>query len=133
MEVSHPNTLSNVGDNFRRERTSIEQMTRRSLRVIELTGINDLPLVLDRDLWGWEDLMNHAMLGYWGESWQLAYAIFPGILKSALDIVAWHFVFPTPVESLLWKISTCITTGLALMRMVYTHVDWVVTNPNDRQ
>lgn len=68
MEVSHLNTLSNVGDNFRRERTSIEQMTRRSLRIIELTGINDLPLVLDRDLWGLEDLMNHAMLGYWGES-----------------------------------------------------------------
>ena len=46
------NTLSSVGDNFRRERTSIEQMPRRSLRIIELTGINDLPLVLDRDLWG---------------------------------------------------------------------------------
>ena len=127
------NTLSNVGDDFRRERTSIEHMTRRSLRIIVLTGINDLPLVLDRDLWGWEDLMNHAMLGYWGESWQLVCAIFPSILNSALDIVAWHFVFPTPVESLLWKISTCITTGLALMMMVYTHVDLVVTNPNDRQ
>lgn len=77
--------------------------------------------------------MNHAMLGYWEESWQLAYAIFPSILNSALDIVAWHFVFPTPVESLLWKISTCITKGLAFMMMVYTYVDLVVTNPNDRQ
>ena len=77
--------------------------------------------------------MNHAMLGYWGESWQLAYAIFPSVLNSALDIVAWHLVFPTPVESLLWKISTFITTGLALIMMVYTYVDWVVTKPNDHQ
>lgn len=126
-------SLTNVGDNFPRNRTAIEHVTRRSLGVIELTGMNHLPLGLDRDLLEWEDLMNHAMLGFWGESWQLACATFPGILNTAFDIVAWNFVFPTPVESLLWKISTCTTTGLALATMVYTLVDWAVTNKKDCQ
>lgn len=126
-------SLSNIGDNFRRKGTAIEQATRRSLAVIELTGMNNLPLGLDRDLLEWEDLMNDALLGYWGESWQLACATFPGILNSAFDIVAWNFVFPTPIESLLWKISTCTSTGLALVTMVYTLVDWAVANKKDRQ
>ena len=126
-------SITNVGDNFRRKRTAIEQVTRKSLRVIELTGMNNLQLGSDRERLDWEDLMNDAMLGYWGESWQLACATFPGILNSAFDIVAWNFVFPTRVESLLWKISTCTTTGLALVTMVYTLVDWAVTNKKDRQ
>ena len=125
--------LSNVGDNFRRERTAIEQLTRRSLRVLELTAMTNLPLGLDQDLSEWEDVMNDAMLGCWGVSWQLACAIFPGILNSAFGIVAWNFIFPTPVESLLWKISTCTATGLALVTMVYTLVDWALTNKKGRQ
>ena len=125
--------LSNVGDNFRRERRAIEQVTRTSLRALELTGMTSLPLGLDQGLLEWEDLMNDAMLDYWRESWQLACAIFPGILNNAFGIVAWNFIFPTPVESLLWKISTCTTTGLALVTMVYTLVDWALTNKKDRQ
>ena len=126
-------SLSNIGDNFRRKRTATEQVTRRSLRVIQLTSMNNLPPGLDRGLLEWEDLMNDAMLGLWDESWQMACATFPGILNSAFDIVAWNFVFPTPVESLLWKISTCTTTGLAVVTMVYTLVHWAVTNKKDHQ
>lgn len=126
-------SMSNVGDNFRRKPPAIEPLTRISLRVFGLTGMNNLPLGLDGDLLEWEKLMNDAMLGLWGESWLLACATFPGILNSAFDIVAWNFVFPTPVESLLWKISTCTTTGLALVTMVYTLIDWAVTNKKDRQ
>ena len=94
VEEFHCQPLSNVGDSFRRKHTAIEQVTRRSLRVIELTGMNNLPLRLDRDIPEWEDLMNDAMLGYWGESWQLACAIFLDILNSAFDIVAWNFCLP---------------------------------------
>lgn len=127
------NSLANVGDNFRRKRTPSEQVTCSSLRVIEVTVMNGLPLGLDGNLLGWEDLMYDASLGVWEESFQLACAIFPGILNSAFDIVAWNFVFPTPVESLLWKISTCTSTGLAVVTMVYTLVHWAVTNKKDRQ
>ena len=127
------NTMTNVGDNFRRRRSVMEHLTHNSLRVFETTGPNDLPLGLGSGPLEWANLMNDAMLGYWGESWQLICATFPGILNSAVDIVAWNFVFPTSVESLLWKISTCTTTGLAVVTMVYTLVDWAVSNRKDRQ
>jgi hypothetical protein len=66
--------------------------------------------------------INHITSGFYATQSDI-FGLFLGTtVFGAVHIAAWNFVFPTPVESLLWKISAvlCTTLGLVFGGYVWT-------------
>jgi hypothetical protein len=79
---------------------------------------NSIPNLYNRDVPWRNRIMGESGLGL---SQGDIFGLFLGTtVFGAVHIAAWNFVFPTPVESLLWKIAAVLCTTMGLVFVVFT-------------
>lgn len=71
--------------------------------------------------------VNESHSAEWGP-WDHVCVFLVGTVFNGIHCAAWTFTFPTPTESLLWKISVCIMLGIIYLWVPMAGITWRLPN-----